>query len=468
MQSAQRWAQETFGHSQLGDARRTRRMVQMMAAAGGRPDGRISAVFRTPAERQAAYDFIEHGSVSPEAIVAAVGDACARKCAGRDLVEVVIDGTSLTLTDLKATKGFGYIGARRCKSFGLKVMNTLALTPQCEVLGVPTQCYWVRNGAAKKRGYQPPDRRESKFWRDAVDEVSERCARLAPQTRLHFLGDREADASLLMRRILELGHEFTIRANGTRVVDTGSRRIGVRERLLEQEPLAHITLRVCARAGGREREAILEVRAARVPLVLRDHQRKDRVIRGITVVWARESAQLTEGDKRVQWMLYSTDHAVDAAAACAVVQRYCRRWRIEEMHRTWKSGTCNVERMQLRSKEAATKWACMLAAVAAQVERLKTLSRTDPDQPASVVLREVEIRALILLKRKEKKRTETVPNAMPTIAQAARWIADLGGYVGHKSSGRPGSVVLTRGLERVLAAAETIEALEEQGPVKIR
>jgi len=89
----------------------------------------------------------------------------------------------------------------------------------------------------------------------------------------------------------------------------------------------------------------------------------------------------------------------------------------------------------------------MLATVAVRAERLKQLARTNPDAPATIELSEVEIRALIIAKRRIKTRVETVPDGIPTIAQATLWIADLGGYAGHYKKGRqPGTVTIARGL----------------------
>jgi hypothetical protein len=103
--------------------------------------------------------------------------------------------------------------------------------------------------------------------------------------------------------------------------------------------------------------------------------------------------------------------------------------------------------------------ATLLAAVATRVERLKHLARETPDAPASVELSEAEIQATILLKREYKKRTETIPDSMPTIAQATHWIAQLGGYTGKSSGGPPGSVTIGRGLRDVLVAARLLANL---------
>jgi hypothetical protein len=402
---------------------------------------------------------LEHEGVRPEALSVAIGEACARQFAAYPQVLVALDGSSLTLTDRQGRKGFGSIGSRRYRGRGLKVMNTLAFSPQGEVLGVAAQRYWVR-GERVKRGYRRVNERESAYWRQVVDDVAERRDQRAPQTRLHFIADREADASLLMRHLLRCGHEFTIRANGTRMVCPNNRRVGLRPWLAQQPVVARMKLKLAATPTRKERDITLQIRATRVPIRLRDRHTQHSTVHQLTVVWAREEGPVPRGSKRVQWLLYTTDIVTTAAQACAVVQRYSLRWRIESMHRAWKSGGCNVEAMQLRSVQAAIKWAYMLAAVAARVERLKTLSRTTPEEPATVELTELEIRALILLKRDQKKRTETVPDTIPTIAQAVRWIADIAGYVGNKSSGPPGSAVIARGLQDLEVAARVLEAIE--------
>jgi Transposase Tn5 dimerisation domain len=125
-------------------------------------------------------------------------------------------------------------------------------------------------------------------------------------------------------------------------------------------------------------------------------------------------------------------------------------WWIEDFHRTWKRGHCNVEDTQLRTTERVIRWATMLATVATRVERLKHLARTQPDAPATIELSALELEALRAAKHKIKSRVETIPDGVPSIAQAVRWIADLGGYTGKSSGGPPGSTTIGRGLERLL------------------
>ena len=98
-------------------------------------------------------------------------------------------------------------------------------------------------------------------------------------------------------------------------------------------------------------------------------------------------------------------------------------------------------------------------AVAVRIERLKYLSRSEPDLPASVEFLPIEIEAMKLERemRAEGKRIK-LPD-MPTLAQATHWIAELGGWIG-KRNGPPGSITLARGLDRLsiyVAAIHTVD-----------
>jgi hypothetical protein len=138
------------------------------------------------------------------------------------------------------------------------------------------------------------------------------------------------------------------------------------------------------------------------------------------------------------------------------------RWRIEELHRTWKTGACRVEENQLRSANAAIKWATILIAVAVRIERIKQLSREEPDRPASDEFSPAEIKAAVLLRFEKSAKKKLRPGAVPTMAEVATWIAEIGGYTGKTSSGGPpGSITLARGLEQVRVAAKALEALNQ-------
>jgi hypothetical protein len=181
------------------------------------------------------------------------------------------------------------------------------------------------------------------------------------------------------------------------------------------------------------------------------------------VVWVHEQGTTPAGEKPLDWMLLTNAPFETMEAASEVVLGYSMRWRIEEFHKTWKTGACKVEDTQLRGRNAIIRWATILAVVATRIERLKRLARSEPEKPANDELTPVEIEVLVALKRRYKKRTEDVPDAMPTLGQAVRWLADIGGYTGKSSGGPPGSITIRRGLERVKNGVEAVLAMRQAG-----
>ncbi len=218
------------------DVRRGRRFRTMVAGLAARPNGKVSEVFRSAAERQGAYDFLEHQGASSEDVQRAATKAVAKRCAQLEMVYVALDGSSLTLTDQRESKGFGCIGTRSKGARGLKVLNALALGPQGQTIGAIAQSFWVRESATKK-GYRPLEERESHRWHQALGESQRALAESAPHARIHILADREGDASALMQRIAADGCDFTIRANGTRKINLGGYRRNLRHHLRRRNRL---------------------------------------------------------------------------------------------------------------------------------------------------------------------------------------------------------------------------------------
>lgn len=456
------WAQRSFRDADLGDARRNRRLVRIAGRVAATPAGRVTEVFRNPAERQATYDFLEHDQVRTAAVGEAVFTATAEAGRKFERVFVVLDGTSLHLVDESGGKGFGHIGSFAKGAHGLKLINALALTPDGTPLGVADQVWWSRHERAEHDRYRSAGGRESARWREAATRILQRNAEHAPNTKLHFLADREADATYLIKLLVGSGHEFTIRSNAARRVAVGSQRVDLRRRLAELAPVAQMEVELPATATRRARVASLEIRAARLPIVWRDHFVRDRRVMPITVVWAREKRR----GKRVEWFLFTNTSVTTAAAACAVVRGYTLRWRIEDFHKTWKSGVCRVEDTQLRSVNAVIKWATILAAVAARAEHLRHRCRAEPNAPASEELTSDEIEALVLI-RQDDNPGASLPTAEGlTLQQATRWIADAGGYVGGRGSGLPGATTIGRGLQRISLAAAVIASLRAAGRLR--
>jgi hypothetical protein len=464
MHDSMNWAHGTFGGAELGDARRVARLVRMAGRTARHPAGTVTEVFGRGAERQAAYDLLENEAVRPKDLTAALSRSTLQACAEHERVLVVLDGTSLTVTDRQHAKGLGRLGTFKTNGSGLKLINAIALTTAGEPIGVADQQWWVREHEhrAPRGKYRGTDTRESIHWREAVGNVDEVASKLAPDATLHFLADREGDASLLIWQLIEQRHEFTIRSNSNRKVLGRRGAARLRPVLAQRHPIAIMEVALPASPRRMARTARLVIRAAKLDVRMRDHHRQELRIESLTFVWAREE----RSHGAIDWMLVTNTDVTTAHEACEAVRRYTKRWRIEDFHRTWKSGVCGVEDTQLRSADAIVKWATILAAVAARVEALRHHAREQPDAPATTVLSSDEIDALVLLKSDIKSRKETITAEGLTIQQAVRWIADIGGYTGNHNNGKPGAITIGRGLTQLIPAATAIAALRASGKLR--
>lgn len=464
---AKRWAREQFGDAALGDGRRTVRLVRMLSGAVEKPSGRLSEVYCSK-ELDAAYDFVENDCVAVSRLEAVVGEATAKQCA-QQRVRVAIDGSSLSLTPRRIgkEKGFGPIGSIRAGWLGLKVNTALAMSDDGTPIGVLAQAWWTRPYASSRtfkqckrdRMRRTPGEKETSRWLETIQRCADRLE--AEGAFGWFQMDRGADAWPMLCSLASSGHWFTVRSSWDRLLAEGDKQY-LRARMASTKSVGHYDVEIPERGRRQARRARMVVHAARLTLLLREKMngKKPRPL-VVHVVWTHEVGTTPEGEKPLNWMLLTNAPIGTLAQAQAVIAGYAMRWRIEEFHRTWKTGSCDVESTQLRSRDAVIRWATLLAVVSARVERIKRLGRQEPDRPASDELSAVEIEVLVALKRRIQKRTEIIPNGIPTMSQAAIWLADIGGYTGKWSGGPPGSITIRRGLERVLHGVEAVLALRE-------
>src|SRR5579859_373869 len=455
--SCRRWAYETFGEAGGGDRRRARRVVAMASAVASRPAGAVTEVFNDGAEREGAYRLLSNQALSTAELTGAMGEATARQCAAFPRVYVPIDGSSLSLTDRKCARGLGGVGPWKDYGRGLHVITALALDDEGVPLGVLAQTWWARTQKSPKRrcSRRKLADKETRFMVAVVDDALGRVQAQSPNTLAVAVMDRGFDCWPVLRTAQQGAH-YIVRAQSDRRLADGPRgaRRYLRRSLQSQPTLGRYDVQVPERSGRAARVARMHVQTQRLTVELRVSKRRREYLT-LNAVLAREAG----GPKgaSLSWMLLTTEPIDTFTQVVEVVRAYAFCWRIEEMHRAWKRGDCNVEDTQLRSREAITKWATIHAAVATRAVRLAQLARARPDMPASQEFSQIEIDAAITLR---KKRTKFTLGDVPSLADLVRLVADLGGYTGKSSGGPPGPTVIARGLERVSIAAEVLEVLQ--------
>ncbi len=451
-----RWAVEEFGNAVLGNTLRTSRLVVMAARAAETPAGRTTEAFSDPAEREGAYRFVENLHVDDKAVARAAHEATARRCAGQPFVFVSVDGCTLSVTDSTGGKGFGKVGTRDTRGRGIEVMNAVAITPEGTPVGLCGQDWWTRRDTPVSTPSHERElhEKETRYWLKCIDGVNEAFESAGVQTQRWYQLDAGADFRELLAWAVETNDFVTVRAAQDRCVAEDE---GYLWATVEAAPILGILEVEIPRGRKRKpRTAELELRSCPVTLLLP---------RGLGpaelhAVLAQEVGTTPRGETPISWLLITNMDVNSFEDARLVVYGYSQRWRVEEFHKSWKS-VCKVEESQLEVL-AFKVWATILASVAMRIERLKYLARNTPDAPATVELADVEIEAIMALKRRKPKDYD--PDRTPTIAQAVRWIAELGGYTGKQSGGPPGTIVIGRGLRDVEIAARVLVNLPSERP----
>lgn len=467
MSAERTWAWETFGAAELGDARRTSRLVMIAASVAQSPSGVLLRAFPTNAEREAAYRFVESDHVSVDAIGVALFGATAARCAEHGRVVVALDQSTVSITDLAAKKaGLGRTGGRKdAGRRGFEVMSGLAVTPKGEVLGLVGQAWYARpdtKSPPRKQDERPCEERESGLWARCAAGACEALKKHAPNTRPWFQLDRGADVNHVLEALHGMDVDFTVRSAHARRLTSS---IALHDEVKRSKPLGRVRTVIVdshAPAGKpRGRAVELALRARRVKLRMSNVHGTPYGELELTAVHVREVSR-SRGEK-LDWLLLTSVDVHTVADAHNVVDSYRRRWVVEEFHRAWKSGVCDVERSQLRSADAFKRWATILAAVATRAERLKTIARTNPDMRALEELSRDELDAVFALTEAILKKKAPAPGTEISIGEAVEMIAFLGHYTGRKNSGGPpGATVIGRGLERVAIGVALLQAMRQR------
>ncbi len=188
--NVQGWARDELGHADLGDGRRTRRLVRLTAGLAARPGEGIPDAFVGWPELKAADRFFDNGAVDPDAIFAAHRDATIRRCAPLPRVLIVHDTSAFDFSTHRATTGPGFTTFDALR--GLFQHTALAVGAAGVRLGILARRARARKELRRlpetRRRRMPAREKESGRWIDAAREA----ARGLPEA-MHVIGvaDRE-------------------------------------------------------------------------------------------------------------------------------------------------------------------------------------------------------------------------------------------------------------------------------------
>ena len=256
------------------------------------------------------------------------------------------------------------------------------------------------------------------------------------------MGDRESDLYdlFLAKRADQV--DLLVRAAQNRRVEGEHQKVWA---TVEAAPVVDtLQVKVPKRGNQAARLATVSVRFSKITLLPPQHRSKeDLATVSLTAVLAQEEHPPAEVTP-LEWLLLTTCQVTTSDLACQKIDWYACRWTIEVWHKVLKSG-CQIEAKQLESRESLERCLALYSVIAWRILYASLLARSVPEAPCTVLLEQEEWQALYCVTHK----TATPPAKPPTLAQAIRWVAQLGRFLGRKGDGEPGVTVLWRGFQRL-------------------
>jgi hypothetical protein len=441
LEHPEKWAVETFGTAELGDLRRTDRLVKMATAIAENPSASLPESMRDWAETLAAYRFLDNESITHEQIMQSHWMITHQEAMQHPRVLLAADTTDVNLSSHETAEGLGPIG-RGKKAQGFFVHTVLAIDADSrQLLGCMYQEPFVRQSAPKgeTKAQRKKRVRESQIWERSIQAIGP----VPEKQKWIYVGDRGSDIFTFWQMCEQLGYDFLIRV-------AQDRRVRLEEEPEEEDPEIQ-RLKTLARSlpaqGGRvlpvpaqrqrpARDAFLKMSWQEVCIqppmngaVLSKTEVKAWVVR----VWEPEPPQ---GVEALEWILLTTVPVQSAEDAWERITWYKWRWLLEDFHKVLKTG-CRIEVRRQQTVGAMWNLLGILTPMAMRLLWLRQTAQQAPDTPATDVVSPEVIYVVTELNQR--------PGRTMTANDLWRSIASFGGYLNRKSDGPPGWQTLWKG-----------------------
>ena len=342
-----------FGSAELGDKRRTRRLVKSADLMRRRPGGSLPQKFRAPKDLRAFYRLMNCPDVTHEAILDAHRETTLSRLPQLDSTVLILhDATELDFTTHTSLSDLGQIGNGSHR--GYIAQNSLAVNPETrEVLGLCNQVLHRRTKVRKNETTAQKRKRktrESLLWLKGVQP-------LPANDQLVDVCDQGADTFEFLEHEMQSGRRFVIRAaydrgilighgdeeNDTRLLRSyaatlpavGQWWLSVTSKTAKESPKKKGRKKTVRRLA---REAKLAVSFGAVqikaPLEKNGNHGNQPLPMWVVRVWEIDPPA---GQERLEWFLLTNEPVTTFEDAYRVVGWYECRWIIEEYHKGYEN-----------------------------------------------------------------------------------------------------------------------------------
>ena len=466
-----------FANAKLGDARRTKRLIQTANLMWRRPGGSLPQKLRNPKDLRALYRLMKCDDVTHEAILAPHREATFKTISEmKSTVLVLHDATELDYTTHESLDDLGQIGNGNLR--GYIAQNSLAVDPKTrQVLVLCNQVLHRRATVTKGETTAEKRERESReslLWLRGTEP-------LPASKQLVDVCDQGADTFEFLEHEIHSGRRFLIRAAYDRSILIGHgdpstcETSNLRTYAAQLPEMGRWILSVTSKIElkspkkkGKKAKIKRTARDAELAIAFAPVQIKPPGTRNgkhgnmPLKVWVIRVWEVNppKGQERLEWFLITNEPILTYDDAYRAVGWYECRWIVEEYHKGMKTG-CKIESPQFTKEERLKPTIALLSIVTLTLLAMRDASRR-PDA-------------------KTRKATEIIGEDYITVLSAWRhgkarldWsihdfyyaMARLGGHQNRKGDHPPGWQTIWEGwkeLQAMVCGADVIKSLKRCG-----
>jgi hypothetical protein len=464
------WAEQEFGIVDFGDKRLSKRLLKIADSFANSPESSINQACQDWHQTKAAYRFFQNDAVCGSKILDSHIKKTIERAQQYPTILAIQDTSYISYKNHHKTKGLGIIAAKvispttNFKTHGLVMHTSFAVTPEGLPIGLLDQKISSRPvlneqvKELKRKSHNtafPIEEKESIRWIESLEKPTNYCG--LENVKLVTVGDREADIYDLFRVAATSQTYFVIRASQDRKVNKTSiysKKSGEKLWNLMQRTPAQgvIQVNIPARDNTPSRKAVLEVRFNNFMINRPKNNPNSKTKKlpdlKLNAVYVSEKSPCPQ-QTAMSWMLLTNIEVSNFGQAVEKVQWYCLRWRIEIFHKILKSGL-RVEACRLATADRLMRFLTLMSVIAWRIFFITLIARTNPNLSCICLLASEEWKVLY----SKIYHTKQYPPNPPTIREAVRWIARLGGFLARQNDLEPGPITLWRGWKRLVDLTE--------------
>ncbi len=440
---SQDWVKDEIKCVKTGDKRLDNRLKEITIKISASPESSISTAFKSRNELKRYYEFMSNKEVKYEQIMEGIGNRVKERAEKEKKILIMSDTTDLMNKSLKDEKNLAKINKT---SKGIVVHTSMAVSMEGVPLGIINQTV-IKRKEENKNKKNPIEEKESYKWL----EHYKKCDELIEKPFI-YIGDRESDI-LELYAIKKENHDLLIRSYHNRKLENNSLKLHDYLKTLKIKVITDLEL--SRRKDELPKKTKLGITYSEVTIST-PNDLKNGIKEPVKLyaIYVKEINDKVPEKDKLEWFLLTTIPILNNEEAMKCVNYYTKRWLIERLHYTLKSG-CYIEKLQFKESERLIKALAVYDIVAWRLLWLTYESRKDENQDCSVFFDDIEWKYLLMFVANIKDLSKK-----PTLKKATVLMSILGGYLNRKSDLPPGVKVIWRGYrvlqERIIGFKEAL------------